>query len=99
MILVIISNNDTWISKAKCKGLTHIFFASYSERPQTKLQREDRAKSICTTCSAVDECRRFGRDNCEIGVWGGETEEDRWQLGYRNVADPSLKRRMSRATF
>lgn len=93
---MIISNDYKWLSNAKCKGLTHIFYAAYSERPQARALREHKAKEICKTCSVIEECKALGRANCELGVWGGESEEDRYKLGFINVSDMSLKRKMNR---
>ncbi|HEX7443585.1 MAG TPA: WhiB family transcriptional regulator, partial [Acidimicrobiales bacterium] len=44
---------DSWQLKAACRGpQAEIFFPpAHAERKEEKLQREERAKSICATCS------------------------------------------------
>jgi hypothetical protein len=36
------------------------------------------ALRICATCPVQPACRRAGRDGREFGIWGGETEPERW---------------------
>lgn len=73
-----ISYNISWMDKASCKGLTHIFFGKYAERPQATAKREARAKSICSQCPVFKQCRQYARDNMELGYWAGENEYDRY---------------------
>jgi WhiB family redox-sensing transcriptional regulator len=73
-----ISYNISWMDKASCKGLTHIFFGKYAERPQATARREARAKSICSQCPVFKQCRQYARDNMELGYWAGENEYDRY---------------------
>jgi len=80
-----ISYNIAWMDKASCKGLTHIFFGKYAERPQATAKREAKAKSICNQCPVFKECRQYARDNLELGYWAGENEYDRY------LAIPSKK--------
>lgn len=40
------------------------------------------ARAICSHCPALLACRAWGRQHCETGIWGGETEEERTALGY-----------------
>lgn len=68
--------------KAQCRGMSHIFYAHYSERPSAKHRRELKAKSICRTCPVMEKCKQYARNNPEYGVWGGETEEERYLAGY-----------------
>jgi hypothetical protein len=37
------------------------------------------------------ECRQYARENDELGIWGGETEDQRYRLGYLN--DPFMRRK------
>lgn len=67
----------TWTEKAACKGLSHIFYSDFSERPISRLKRENAAIAICQTCPVIQECRQYAHANPEYGVWGGETEEQR----------------------
>ena len=72
-----------WISQAACKGMTDIFFAPISERPQATAKREAKAKQICLKCPVFNECRNYARTNGEYGYWAGENEYDRALLGYK----------------
>jgi len=75
--------NDFWFEKALCKGLPkYIFYGTYSERPQRKAQREKAAKAICAKCPVILQCREYAANNPEYGVWGGETEEERYEKGF-----------------
>lgn len=42
----------------------------------TKAARK--ALRICETCPAILACRRAGREGREWGIWGGETQSERW---------------------
>lgn len=79
----------TWAEKAACKGLSHLFYSDFSERPNKRIKRENIAKSICETCPVIQECKQYAHANPEFGVWGGETEEERWSQG---VAVPAGSR-------
>ena len=51
------------------------------ERKDDKLQRERRAKEICTTCSVRRECLDYALAIREPhGIWGGLNELERKQL-------------------
>ena len=53
-----------------------------AERPQTRVRRERDAKKVCSNCSQIVSCRNYARSNNEIfGVWGGETEIERYNAG------------------
>lgn len=80
-----ILNDISWMNDALCKGLTHIFFGKYAERPQATQRREARAKSICDKCPVFNQCREYARANMELGYWAGENEYD------RQIANPTLK--------
>jgi hypothetical protein len=71
-----------WIEQGACKGLTNIFFAPLSERPQATERREARARAICNRCPVFNECRDYARNNGEYGFWAGENEYDRALEGY-----------------
>ncbi|MEX0665839.1 MAG: WhiB family transcriptional regulator [Acidimicrobiia bacterium] len=72
-----------WTTDAACVGQTDLFFAPAGERPETRVLREARARSICRSCPVAQPCREWARDNREYGFWGGESEEDRAAAGYR----------------
>ena len=71
-----------WVNNAPCKGLTSIFFAPASERPQATARREARARAICDRCDVFEQCREYARNNGEYGFWAGENEYDRAAEGY-----------------
>ena len=75
--LVSVTSKDEWREKAKCFGMTKLFFQPESERPNAKDLREKAAKNICETCSVVAQCLDFGNANKEHGIWGGLTEVER----------------------
>jgi WhiB family redox-sensing transcriptional regulator len=60
-----------------------LFYSNFSERPSQRLRRERRAKTICSKCSVLLECRSYARTNPEYGIWGGETEDERYVQGFR----------------
>jgi hypothetical protein len=43
---------------------------------ETKAARK--ALRICETCPVMLACRRAGREGREWGIWGGETQSERW---------------------
>src|ERR1700683_5132922 len=74
---------DTWQLKASCRGpQAEIFFPpAHAERKDEKLQREDRAKSICRSCVVRVECLDYAiRIHEPHGIWGGLNEMERKQL-------------------
>ena len=74
--------DENWRSRAACKGQTDLFFYKDKETPTQRRSREQRAVEICRCCPVMLECRADGRANNEVGVWGGETDEDRFVAGY-----------------
>jgi WhiB family transcriptional regulator, redox-sensing transcriptional regulator len=72
-----------WTIDAECVGQTDLFFAPAGERPETRLLRESRARSICLDCAVVAPCREWAREHREYGFWGAESEEERAAAGYR----------------
>jgi WhiB family redox-sensing transcriptional regulator len=51
------------------------------ERKEEKLQREARAKEICTTCSVKKDCLEYAvRIREPHGIWGGLNESERKAL-------------------
>jgi WhiB family redox-sensing transcriptional regulator len=51
------------------------------ERKEEKLQREARAKEICTTCSVRKDCLEYAvRIREPHGIWGGLNESERKAL-------------------
>ena len=72
-----------WTSDAACVGQTSLFFAPPGERPETRVLRESRARSICHDCLVLAPCRDWAREQREYGFWGGESEEERAAAGFR----------------
>lgn len=83
--------DDRWMTKAACRGMTHLFFPATAERPQARDRREAEARQVCRSCAVVDTCREFARDNHEYGLWGGESEEERHNAGFRLIAPIGIR--------
>lgn len=83
--------STSWMEKAICRGRTDIFFAPLAERPQARVRREALAKAICRACPVSGECRDYGRQNHEYGVWGGEAELERHNAGFVLVSPVGLR--------
>jgi WhiB family transcriptional regulator, redox-sensing transcriptional regulator len=74
---------ETWQVKAACRGpQAEVFFPpSHFERKEEKLDREDRAKEICRTCSVRQPCLAYAiRIREPHGIWGGLNEVERKQV-------------------
>jgi WhiB family redox-sensing transcriptional regulator len=82
-----------WMKDAACKGKTQYFYGAFYERPGARAKREKVAKSICARCKSVELCRAHARKNLEMGIWGGETDEERFNAGYQ-TGDASVRRRI-----
>ncbi len=72
---------DHWTDQAQCKGKLKLFYPPDKEHPRTRYRREVQAKLICSSCPVMVQCRDYARSNSEYGVWGGESEEDRFYAG------------------
>jgi len=82
-----------WMAKALCSGQTELFFAPDDERRLSRHRRETSAVAICAQCEVALECRTYGRENGESGIWGGETEDVRFANGYL-LRDPVVGRKI-----
>ncbi|MFZ4718239.1 MAG: WhiB family transcriptional regulator [Ilumatobacteraceae bacterium] len=82
-----------WMESANCKGNTPLFFPPKAERPQARARREARARRLCMSCSVLDQCREFARNNHEYGFWAGESEEDRHLAGFTVSAPIGVRAR------
>ena len=80
-----------WFGEAKCKGRAELFFGQIGEATRIRREREAIAIAICQSCTAIYKCRQFARENSELGVWGGETEDQRFDAGF--LKDPNVVRR------
>jgi WhiB family redox-sensing transcriptional regulator len=85
--------DDRWMGAAACKGLTHLFFPPPAERPQARERRESSAKTVCAGCPINRTCREFARSNHEYGFWGGESEDERHEAGFRLIAPIGVRAR------
>lgn len=81
-----------WTEFARCRGRLDLFFEPFGEKAPHRTERERRAKAMCAGCPVQGPCRESGRRNHELGIWGGETEEERIRAGYgiRSVTRSSL---------
>lgn len=71
-----------WMRNGACHGKSDLFFAPFAERPEARVRREAKARTICQGCSVVTACRTYARDNRELGFWGGESEAERATAGF-----------------
>ncbi len=85
--------DDRWMDAAACKGLTHLFFPPPAERPQARERREAMATGVCRSCIVNATCRDFARANHEYGFWGGESEDERHDAGFRLIAPIGVRAR------
>jgi len=83
--------DDAWMNKGACRGMTHLFFPSSAERPQARERREAAAREVCASCVVRVTCRQFARENHEYGLWGGESEDERHDAGFRLIAPIGIR--------
>lgn len=89
---LLVQEEISWVQAAKCKGQTELFFGITKEKQWIRLQREKAAVAICQGCPSILQCRQYARENNELGVWGGETEEERFAAGF--LRNDDIKRRL-----
>jgi len=80
--LLAVIEDRSWIEFARCRTKGDLFFEPFREQPPARKVRVAEAKRLCATCPAALECRDAGRRNHELGIWGGETEEERARAGF-----------------
>ena len=83
-----------WMAQASCKNKTKLFFLNGTETAAEKRKLTYSAKAICRSCPVILDCRDYARANNELGIWGGETEEERFMAGYLN--NPAVNKRLAR---
>lgn len=76
-------DNTLWMVDAACKAQTALFFPLPGERPEAREVREGKARALCASCSVLNDCRDYARQQREYGFWGGESEEERAAAGFR----------------
>ena len=74
--------STAWMEHGRCAGESTLFFAPFAERPEARVRREARARSICDQCAVLLACRDYARRNRELGFWGGESESERAEAGF-----------------
>ncbi|HEU5150621.1 MAG TPA: WhiB family transcriptional regulator [Iamia sp.] len=79
-----------WIDGAACRGRLELFYAPHAERPPARARREAEGRRVCAACPVREPCLRHARSHGEMGLWGGETEEERSDAGYPPRTDPVL---------
>ena len=105
--LPISAESTSWMSKGACAGDSELFFAPFAERPEARVRREAKARSICQGCDSMAMCREYARTNRELGFWGGESESERSDAGFppttpiigrKRVAEERARSAMARAS-
>jgi DNA-binding CsgD family transcriptional regulator len=76
-----------------CASQPHLFHPDLDPDDDTgAVQQSDDdvrlARAICSRCPVLLACRAWGREHCETGIWGGETEQERAALGYKRAPQP-----------
>ncbi len=79
-----------WTGQAACTGRLDLFYAPHAERPPARLRREAEGRRVCATCPVRQPCREHARRHLELGLWGGETEEERSAAGFPPAASPTV---------
>ncbi len=71
-----------WQMHAACVGMnSEVFFHPSGERGSQRAARAERAKAVCRGCAVLQQCRDHALATREpYGVWGGLTEEERFDL-------------------
>lgn len=94
------TNDTSWLADAICKGRTDLFFsATAREAKKDRLRRESIAMTYCQQCPVRIPCRDYGRENNELGIWGGENEEMRWRAGFlRNAISKKFAKKYAKET-
>lgn len=80
--LAAVLEDRVWIEFAKCHSRGELFFEPFREMPPERGLRVAAAKCLCAECPVSLQCRDAGRRNHELGIWGGETEEERAAAGF-----------------
>lgn len=81
------------MSQANCKGQTELFYPPPrgTESHREMLLREAKARVLCSKCAVAIECRSYARRNGEYGMWGSESENERFLQGF--IDDKDLRRK------
>ena len=87
--------STSWMEQGRCGGSGEFFFAPFAERPEARVRREARARSICEQCVVLTPCRDYARINRELGFWGGESESERADAGFAPTTPIVGRRRVA----
>ena len=83
-----------WQMRAACRDIdSSMFFHPENERGPAKVERDRRAKVICSVCPVIEACRRHALAVHEpYGVWGGLTVAERDAIlgGWNHLSEPGL---------
>ena len=84
----------TWQVQGACRSVdASVFFPPEGERGAARAIRDAAAKSLCSACRVVVECREHALGVPEPhGVWGGTSAEERAEILHprRAVTTPPL---------
>jgi WhiB family transcriptional regulator, redox-sensing transcriptional regulator len=70
------------------QATAELFFDEGHESGYRVRDRHQAAKAICALCPILGECRRVGRaDPTLVGIWGGETQDERRQAHRHGLQD------------
>lgn len=69
-----------WAEFGDCRGLDpEIFYPNTNLSSAAAVLQVERAKAICRECVVVEQCLEYAIANREnYGVWGGQTERERY---------------------
>lgn len=86
-----------FVGERMCASKVDVFYATQKERPQRRVKREQMAKEICLSCVNTNVCRDYARETREsYGVWGGETEYERFMAGFSDYNPFRRQQKQSR---
>ena len=80
--------SEVWQARAACRGpQAAVFFPpTHAERKEDKVEREKRAKAICSSCVVQHDCLEYAiRIREPHGIWGGLNENERKQVLQRRA--------------
>ena len=75
-----------WMDDARCRGMDPAIFFPERAKPGTNgSEITNEARAVCSRCPVVEQCRQYARSGPwgRFGVWGGETERQRYPRGGR----------------
>ena len=77
--------DDDWQQRGACRTASpSLFYAPDNEGNHQRRFREAAAKAVCSHCPVRAICRAYALQSGELyGIWGGTTERERQDAGYR----------------